>query len=170
MNHVSDNTPGTTWKYPEVPQSTQKYLKVSRSTSKYPEVPEHHLVWSSQFRAVCNSLKQFWTQRVICRDGMGLVIPEQPAYKSHRRAVLIIETPDWGELKTLYCKNVLLPKMCFCMWKLTVSELSPRFLRGGARIPGVQKNTKSEDSWAVYNFKIIWGGRKNYIILDMLHL
>ena len=132
MNHVSDNTPGTTWKYPEVPQSTQKYLKVSRSTSKYPEVPEHHLVWSSQFRAVCNSLKQFWTQRVICRDGMGLVIPEQPAYKSHRRAVLIIETPDWGELKTLYCKNVLLPKMCFCMWKLTVSDLSPRFPWGGA--------------------------------------
>ena len=89
MNHVSDNTPGTTWKYPEVPQSTQKYLKVSRSTSKYPEVPEHHLVWSSQFRAVCNSSKQFWTLRAICRDGMGLVIPEQPAYKSHRRAVLI---------------------------------------------------------------------------------
>ena len=101
---------------------------------------------------------------------MGLVIPEQPAYKSHRRAVLIIETPDWGELKTLYCKNVLLPKMCFCMWKLTVSDLSPRFPRGGASIPGVQKNTKSEDSWAVYNFKIIWGGRKNNIILDMLHL
>ena len=42
--------------------------------------------------------------------------------------------------------------------------------RGGASIPGVQKNTKSEDSWAVYNFKIIWGGRKNNIILDMLHL
>ena len=25
----------------------------------------------------------------------------------------------------------------------------------------MQKNTKSEDSWAVYNFKIVWGGRKN---------
>ena len=56
--------------------------------------------------------------------------------------------------------------------KLRREKLRPKNTRGrgGASIPGVQKNTKSEDSWAVYNFKIIWGGRKNNIILDMLHL
>ena len=52
------------------------------------------LVWSGlEHRAVWTSLEQFGTLRAICVmdgwDGMGLVIPEQSAYKSHRRAVLI---------------------------------------------------------------------------------
>ena len=53
-----------------------------------------YLVWSGlEHRAVWTSLEQFGTLRAICVmdgwDWMGLVIPEQSAYKSHRRAVLI---------------------------------------------------------------------------------
>ena len=81
----SHKIPPRTSKYQEEPQSTQKYLKVPRSTSKYPELPEHHMVWPGLV-----SLEQFGTLRAICRmDGWdGTFIPEQPAYKSHRRAVL----------------------------------------------------------------------------------
>ena len=62
-----------TSKYPKVSQSNLKYLKVPRSTSKYPNLPEHHMVFSGQFRAVWNSLEHVGTLRAICQDGMGLL-------------------------------------------------------------------------------------------------